>query len=236
MEIKFKTILSQFKKGEKACYRAVPISNGVISEEQMLNEAAAQVGMDPALIRFAWDLFKQGFEAATKKGYTVNIADFVKSQFSVKGVFDSANAPWDKSKHVLKANVNATGSLATALADATGQNITEGNRCRINGVQDTIKEEPGVITQGEDITVTATGATFLVDTMAPDEGAWLENMDGTVAELATVTASTATTLTCVFEQTPEPGEYNFVVAPRGGLGPEYGVSMGRRKVNVVAAE
>ena len=235
-EIKFKTVLSTLKKGEKACYRPTPLTNGAIDMVTLERNAAARIGMDEALMIYIGELFMGQVRKSLCEGRRIEVEGLYSGGISVQGVFDAANAKWERGKHRLSPNFTAKGEMRTVLADGVGVNVTEGNRCRITSVIDAIRKQEGVIVQGEDVAVYAAGATFLVDVTAPDEGAWLENEDGTVAELATVTASTSTTLDCVFEQTPEPGKYKFVVATRGGLGKDYGVSIAKRNVTVVAAE
>ena len=231
-ELKFKTVLSSLKKGEKPCYRAVPVTNGYTDLDALAQGASVRVGMDVSLVRCIAELFLEQVEAAFRAGKRLEIEGLFSGAIAVQGVFDAANAPWERGKHRLVPRFNAKGEMKSVLNGAVGVNITEGNRCRITSVLDGVAKTDGVIVSGEDVEVYAAGGTFLVDTTAEDEGVWLEDLNGQVAAFGTVTASTATTLDAMFATLPEPGHYKFVVATRGGLGKEYGVSIARRNVEV----
>lgn len=235
-EIKFKTVLSSLKKGEKPCYRAIPVTNGSTDMNALAQGAAARVGMDVALMKCIAELFLDQLEAALCDGRRLEVEGLFSGTLGVQGVFDAANAPWERSKHRLVPRFSAKGDMKSVLNGAVGVNITEGNRCRITSVLDAVAKTEGVITGDEDVEVYAAGGTFLVDTTAEDEGVWLENAAGEVVAFGTMTASTATTLDATFATLPEPGAYKFVVATRGGLGKGYGVSIARRNVTVSSGE
>lgn len=231
-EFKFRTVLSTLKKGEKPCYRALIVANGTINEKELYRNTAERVGMAPETVKYVAELLFGEIAKQAADGINVNIADGFGTSLSIRGTFDSANAEFEKGKHSLHLNINPKGALANACADATGVNVTEGARCRVTSLMDGTLREEGVISSGEDVVVYAAGATFLIDTEADDEGVWIEDEEGHIVAFATVDESTSTTLTCTFAATPEPGDYYFVVATRGGLGSEYGVSCGRYKVVV----
>ena len=50
-EIRFKTVLSTLKKGEKPCYRAVPLTNGTTDMDALASGTAARSGLDKALVK-----------------------------------------------------------------------------------------------------------------------------------------------------------------------------------------
>jgi len=234
-EIKYKCVLSTLKKGERPCYRAIPVSNGVISLDQLCQQVAESVGLQASTIKYVIELLSNQVVELAKNGVNVTIPNFFRTMLSIRGTFDAADALYDKSKHELRLNMNPSGEIMKALSGAVGVNITEGNRCRITSVLDAVAKEEGVIVGDEDVEVYAAGGTFLVNTHAEDEGVWLENAANEVVAFGQVTASTATTLDATFATLPEPGDYYFCVATRGGLGPEYGVSIARKPV-VVRAE
>lgn len=231
-EVKFKTVLSSLKKGEKPCYRAIPVTNGSTDLDALAQRASARVGMDVALVKCIAELFLERVEAALCAGRRLEVEGLFSGMLAIQGVFDAANSPWERSKHRLVPRFNAKGDMKSALAGAVGVNITEGNRCRITSVLDSVAKTEGVISGEEDVEVYAAGGTFLVDTSAEDEGVWLEDANGEVVAFGIVTASTATTLDATFATLPESGAYKFVVATRGGLGKGYGVSIARRNVTV----
>ena len=55
--IKFKTVLSSLKKGERPCYRAVVMHNGTVDRDEIAKAAAERAGMDVAVMRYAVELF-----------------------------------------------------------------------------------------------------------------------------------------------------------------------------------
>lgn len=231
-EMKYKTVLSSLKKGEKPCYRAVPITNGTTDLAALAQGAAARTGQDVAFVKCAAELLLERIEYTLCMGRRVELDGLFSCALAVQGVFDAANAPWERGKHRLVPRMNAKGEMKTVLTGTVAVNVTEGNRCRITSVLDAISKTEGVITEGTNVEVFVAGGTFLVDTTAEDEGVWLEDKDGTIVSFGTVTASTATTLDATFATLPEPGAYKFVVATRGGLGKGYGVSIARRNVEV----
>ena len=148
------------------------------------------------------------------------------------GTFAGANAPWDKSKNALLPYFYAKGDMKDAFADVSAVNVTEGNRAHVNRVLDTVLKVDGVIVNQPNVTVYLSGTNLLLNAAATDEGVWLEDKDGTVVATATVVGSTSTTVDCTFATLPEDGDYKIVVATRGGLGPEFGVSIARKAVEV----
>ena len=58
---------------------------------------------------------------------------------------------------------------------------------------------------------------------------------GVVVANGKVTGSTSTTIDCTFATLPKDGTYKIVVATRGGLGSEFGVSIARKSVEVKSA-
>lgn len=232
-EIKFKTVLSSLKKGDRACYRAVPVTNGSVDLATIATNAAARGGMDPAITKFVAELLFREIGTELSNGIRVEIENIFSGSIAVGGTFPAANSPWDKSRNRLIPYFTAKGDLKTALAGITGINVTEGNHAAIKRVLDTVRKEDGVIAGVTDVTVYVSGQHLLLDPLAEDEGCWLEAKDGTLLVKGNVTGSTATTLDCVFPSLPESGKYALVVATRGGLGSEFGVSIARKNVEVV---
>lgn len=234
-EIRFKTALTPLEKGGKPCYRAVPVTNGSTDMNTLAIGAAARIGMDEAMMQYISELFLEQVEAAQMLGKRIEVEGLFSGAIAVQGLFDAANAPWERGKHRLAPFFAAKGAMKTVYDGAVGVNVTKGSRCRITSVIDAIAKTEGVITHGEDVAVYAAGGTFLIDTSADDEGVWLEDSEGEIVAFGTVTASTNATLDVTFATLPAPGEYKFVVATRGGMGEEYGVTIARRSVTVVEA-
>lgn len=234
-EIRFKTVLSSLKKGEKPCYRAVVNHNGTVYLDEIARNAAARVGMDEAVMRFNAELFFAQVAEEMKGGNRVEVENLFSGGIAVTGTFAGANAPWDKSKNALVPYFFAKGGMRQALDSATAVNVTEGNHAILKRVLDTVSKVDGVITNQPNVTVYLSGTSLLLNAAASDEGVWLEDKDGTVVAKATVVGSTSTTVDCTFATLPDDGEYKIVVATRGGLGPEFGVSLARKVVEVKTA-
>ena len=234
-EVKFKTALSTFKKDDKPCYRGIVNHNGTAYLADIAKNAAARVGMDESVMKFSGELLVEQIGLELKGGKRVEIEDLLSGGLSILGTFPSANAPWDKSKNALSPYFYAKGGMKEAFADAVAVNVTEGNHAKLIRVLDTVSKTEGVITNQPNVTVYLSGVNLLLNAAAPDEGVWLEDLEDTVVATATVTDSTSTTLDCVFATLPEDGTYRIVVATRGGLGSEFGVSIARKSVEVKTA-
>lgn len=234
-EVKFKTVLSTFKKGDKPCYRGIVNHNGTAYLPEIAKHAAARVGMDESVMKFSGELLVEQIGLELKDGRRIEIEDLLSGGLSILGTFPSANAPWDKSKNALSPYFYAKSNMKEAFADAVAVNVTEGNHAKLIRVLDTVSKTEGVISNQPNVTVYLSGVNLLLNAAAPDEGVWLEDPEGTVVATATVTGSTSTTLDCVFATLPEDGTYRIVVATRGGLGSEFGVSIARKHVEVKTA-
>lgn len=234
-QIKFKTVLSTFKKGDRPCYRGVVYHNGTVYLADIAKNAAARVGMDESVMKFNSELLVNQIGRELKDGKRVEIENLITGGLAILGTFPGANAPWDKSKNALSAYFYAKDRMKDAFADAVAVNVTEGNHAQLRRVLDTVSKTDGVITNQPNVTVYLSGVNLLLNAAASDEGVWLEDQDGTVVATATVSGSTSTTLDCVFATLPEDGMYRIVVATRGGLGAEFGVSIARKSVEVKTA-
>ena len=236
-EIKFKTVLSSLKKGNKACYRAIPLTQGSVDLTTLSEHAAERVGMDPAVMKFNAELIVNQIAEELTEGRRIEIEDMLYSGLAIEGIFDAANSPWDKSKHCLSPYFVAKGAMKEAFSDVVGVNVTEGNHCTIKRVLDTTSKAEGVITNAKNVVVYISGVNMLINTSAEDEGVWLEDEEGTIVATATISGSTSTTIDCTFATLPlaDDGDYKLVVASRGGLGSEFGVSIARKSVKVKTA-
>lgn len=230
----YKTSLSNFEKGEKPCYRIIPVTIGTRQRKAVAQSIADKTGIDMAMVNYVLQLFIAQLAKELQKGNRVQVEDILSGGLTVKGLFDSTNSSWDGQKNKVDAQFQAVGSLRKAYDDATAQNITEGNRVVVRRVLDTILKQNGKIQCGENVIVYISGLNLGVDGTAEDEGCWLEDVNtGVVVATSEFLASTMTTLDVKFAETPAPGKYNIVVASRGGLGPEYGVSTAKRLIEVV---
>lgn len=229
MGIKYSTYLCQFKKGERPCYAAKVKHNGTVAQNAFLKAIAEKSGESVERVRFGWDLAMNELKNQLKNGNRVELEQLA-AGLAVQGTFDSANAAWDPAKNKLAAFVNVKGELKTALAHLATENITEGTTITIKSILDTIRKENGIIAS---LNVYVAGVNTKIDTNKPDEGAWIEDMDGTIVQRGTVTRSDMTTADITFTALPPSGKYRFVLAGRNGAGEEFGVSMAKKNVEVV---
>lgn len=229
MSIKYSTFLSNFKKGDKPCYGARVKHNGTVAQNAFLAAIAEKSGESVERVRFGWELAMKELKNQLKSGNRIELEELC-AGLTVQGTFDSANAAWDPAKNKLAAFINAKGNLKKALLGLTTENITEGASVLIKSILDTVRKEDGVIAS---LTVYVSGVNTKVDPSKPDEGAWLEDMDGTIVQRGTVTRSDTTTADITFTALPPSGKYRFVLAGRNGAGEEYGVSMGKKNVEVI---
>lgn len=229
MSIKYSTYLCHFKKGDKPCYGARVKHNGTVSQNAFLKAIAEKSGESVERVRFGWDLAMNELKSQLKNGNRVEL-ELLAAGLAVQGTFDSVNAAWDPAKNKLAAFVNAKGELKSALAQLVTENITEGAVITIKSILDTVRKENGVIAS---LGVYLSGVNTKIDPMKEDEGAWLEDMDGTIVQRGTVTRSDMTTADITFAALPPSGKYRFVLAGRNGAGEEYGVSMAKKIVEVI---
>ena len=236
--IRFTTVLSELTVGSitRRVYRAVVKHNRTLRLEDIVESAATKHGVQRGLMAYHIAVFIEEVIEAVKTGHRVEIADFLSAYLSASGTFEAANSPWNALLHRLCVNLIPKGRLKAATEGATAQNVTEGNHVIVRRILDGISHVENVITNVAGVKVYISGDCMQINPGAEDEGVWLEREDGSIAAKATVDESTTTTVDCTFGTLPvEDGKYKLVVAARGGLGLEYGVSLARRNVEVKTA-
>ena len=233
--LQYKTVLANLNPGEKARYRAVVMTNGSVGLANLATSIHQKTGLETTVVKYICELFLKEIAKRLENGTRVEIEDLFSGYLSINGLFDAQNSPWDKSKHRVVPHFSAKGSMRKVFEGVEATNVTQGNHVTIRRVLDTVLKVNGKIMSGENVTVYISGLNLAVDPAQEDEGCWLEKDDGTIVARSEVTGSTQTTLDCRFATVPAPGVYNIVVASRGGLGPEFGVSIARRSVEVVEA-
>lgn len=235
-QIQYKTIISSFTKGEKPCYYAQVIHNGTNYRDDMVTKVASRGGIGKETVDYVLSLFFSQLRDEFKDGMRLEMEDLA-GNLSVQGGFPTKDGVWDPLVNQLVPNLHAKGNLGSCLVGQTAVNVTEGAKVILKSVLDTVLKTESVLVTGTNVTVYAAGSGLITSTdPTSGEGCWLENCDtGVVSATGTVTASTATTLNATFATMPPVGTYWFVVASRGGLGPEFGVAQAKRKVTVVAA-
>ncbi len=232
--IEFKTIKSSLSKGDKACYRAIPITKEVVDLPTIVKQIADRVGMDADVMKFVAELLFAQIARLMAQGHRVEIENYLSGGLAIEGVFEAANSPWDSEKHRLIPYFTPKGDVKGEFSDVVGENVTACAKCTIKRVLDTEAKTEGVITNAPDVTVYISGVDLAVDAAAEDEGVWLEDEQGAVVAEATVTAATSTTMDCTFPTLPlaSDGGYRLVVASRGGRGPKSGVAISRKSVEL----
>ena len=233
MKIQYVNRLSNLKKDDKPCYQATVKNPGVLDREELVGRLANGTGYTNEMAECFLDVLVDNLRTAYRTGMRINLGSFV-GGVVMRGSSPSARTPYAKSGLKLVPYLSVTGNLRRCLDDVSAVNVTESATVIIDNVLDVEHAIPGTIIGVRDVTVHVSGLGLKVDLAAADEGVWIEDKDGVLLEQGRVTASTTTTLDVTFDALPEDGAYYFVVASRGGLGPEYGVSLARRKITVKA--
>ncbi len=234
--IQYVNHLSSLKKAGKACYQAVVRYAGTIGKEEIANRISLLSGYTPYMALCFIDVFLASLEEAFRQGKRIELGD-LRGGIGVRGSSSSAKAPFPQSGLRLSPYVSVANELAHCLDGVRAENVTQAVSVTIDSVVDTAHGLVNVLVGGEGVSVQVSGLGLKILTgegAVEGTGAWIEDKDGMIAEVATVTNSTTTTLDCTIDL-PEPGEWYFVVASNGGMGEEFGVSMARRKITVKAS-
>lgn len=233
MKIPFTVVPTNLLVGNKPVYRLVIRHNGRISEKTFKSRVARRCGYDDAVVGCV--LEAAGTQTAEELGNGNRLdGGWYAAYLNAQGSSDSIREPWDRKKHHVVPTLLPKEVLKTCLDDAELVNVTAGATVTILHAADEVAQIDGTISGTANVDVRITGNGLALDMAAEDEGVWLEDAKGVIQAVATVTETATTTLSCRFATLPEDGQYTLVVASRNGLGADYGVSMGRRKVTVLA--
>ena len=214
-------------------YRAIVKTNGTIDKEALAKALAEKTGQDISLANYFLDALNEILAKEIIAGYRVNLGQ-LSTGFSIKGSFTSEDDRFDPKRHAVQPTVQALDPLKSALAAVGADNITVGLVCRVLSLMDNVTKEQGAITGANEVHVE--GENLGIDPENPDEHVVLLKADGAVAAVATVTASDAQTVTCKFEEPPEPGVYTLEIACRNGNRVSLAPAVGRlRNIEVKAA-
>ena len=218
---------------DKKVYRAYVKTHGTINKEDLAKELAKKTGQDISLANYFLDALNEILSKEILAGYRVNLGQ-LSTGFSIKGSFTSEDDRFDPKRHAVQPTVQALDPLKSALAAVGADNITVGLVCRVLSLMDNVTKEQGAITGANEVHVE--GENLGIDPENPDEHVVLLKADGAVAAVATVTASDAQTVTCKFEEPPEPGVYTLEIACRNGNRVSLAPAVGRlRNIEVKAA-
>lgn len=239
-KIKYKTLLTNLKKGDTPVRRFIVLHNGTIVGDTIYAVVSEKTGIPVPMVRatdcMIWDETKDWLA----KGYRVDLPGL--SAFStLPGSVDSVSAESRRaSPPVPTVRLVPKKELRNCCQgqEYELENVTPGASVGIDGIIEAILQTPNVLPNGVDIEVHCTGRGLLMpDPSDPTVGAYLADSSGKVLAKAAVSESTATSLVCVFDQIDLPeGTYKFCVASRNGMDPAlYGVTVGSRNVRVVNA-
>ena len=194
-------------------YRAYVKTNGTVDKEALAKALAEKTGQDISLANYFLDALNEILAKEIVAGYRVNLGQ-LSTGFSIKGSFTSEDDRFDPKRHSVQPTVQALDPLKSALAAVGADNITVGLTCRLGSLMDFVTKALNEITGTDEVHIE--GEKIGIDTENADEHVHLVKDDGTVAAVATVTASNAQTITCSFPTPPEPGAYTLEVACRNG--------------------
>ena len=199
--------------GGKKVYRAYVKTNGTVDKEALAKALAEKTGQDISLANYFLDALNEILAKEIVAGYRVNLGQ-LSTGFSIKGSFTSEDDRFDPKRHSVQPTVQALDPLKSALAAVGADNITVGLTCRLGSLMDFVTKALNEITGSDEVHIE--GERIGLDTENADEHVHLVKDDGTVAAVATVTASNAQTITCSFPTPPAPGTYTLEVACRNG--------------------
>ena len=199
--------------GGRKVYRAYVKTNGTIEKEALVKALAEKTGQDISLANYFLDALNEILAKEIVAGYRVNLGQ-LSTGFAIKGSFASEDDRFDPKRHSVLPTVQALDPLKSALAAVGADNITVGLTCRLGSLMDFVTKALNEITGTNEVHIE--GEKIGIDTENADEHVHLVRDDGTVAAVATVTASNAQTITCSFPTPPEPGTYALEVACRNG--------------------
>ena len=229
----FYTVPVKLKSGEKPCYRFIVKHNGRIGEKSFKKRLAKRCGYSQNVVACVMDACGDQMGEELANGNRVDIGWL--HAFNVcHGSAKSSREPWNSKKNRIAAAFFAKGVLSECLKGAEMENVTNGPSVSIKRVWDTVAGIDNTISGTANVLARATGAGLEVNPESPDEGIWLEDQNGVVAAVATVTESTNIEVSFRFATLPPDGSYTLVIASRNNMGEEFGVAMARKKVTVCA--
>ena len=216
----------------KKVYRAYVKTNGTIGKDELAKALAEKTGQDNSLASYFLDALNEILGEKIVEGYKVNLGQLA-TGFSIKGSFTSEDDRFDPKRHKVEPTVQALDPLKSALAAVGADNITVGLTCRLGSLMDFVTKHLNEITGTNEVHIE--GEKIGIDPENPDEHVVLVKDDGAVAAVATVIESDAQTITCKFEEPPEPGTYALEVACRNGNRLSLAPAVARLKNIVVKA-
>ena len=233
--LQYANYLSSLKKGGKPCYQSVPKALVEFGRDEIATRIASLSGYTVHMVLCIIDVLQAVIAEAFRQGLRIDLGQ-IRGGVAIHGSARSAKESFAQSGMKLVPYLSVTGDLAHCLDGVRAENVTAAVTVIIDSVLDIVHSILNVLigTTGVNVQVSGLGLKIVTGEEAVEgTGVWIEDKDGRVASVGTVTHSTSTTLDCVIDL-PEPGEWYFVVASNGGQGADLGVSIARRKVTVKA--
>ena len=217
--------------GEGRTWTAQVLPVRSVDEDEFAAAVAQRTHQSAASVAYMFSMAAETLRDFLRQGCSVNLQD-IGFSLSLTGKFASADARPDASLNNVHVRAHATRRLSKAfgLADFSWHNEVESLSARIFSVMDSTVQEDGVIAAPSRVLVT--GERIGIDPSADDEGAWLLNLDGSVAAVATILANDAGSLDCSFASLPPPGEYRFAIRARNGADRSLAPALARKPVMV----
>ena len=231
--LKFVTLATPSRMGGNgAKCRCQVVHADVVAAEDIAADMAETMRLDIVDARHFASVVTQYVVRSLAKGKKLNFGPFSIS-LSIRGTVDGANGEFDEERNSVNVNIQAGRELKDALGELHPVNVTVGeNAPRIVGVADTATKREDTVTPGATVFVSGSGLDTPVDGASEDEGLWLEK-DGERIARGRVTASTSTTLDCVFDAAEGVrGDMMLALYTRGGDASQSGCAVARRAVSV----
>ena len=213
--IRFKTVAATgvAPAGEGRC-RCNTIHSDVLDAEDIAADMAAKMRISEFDAQYYTSIVCNYIVKALGEGKKLNFREFSLS-LSIRGTVVGANGKFVRGRNSVGVNIQAGRALRKALDEIDAVNATaeELPEPRIANIHDMASNEDFAITPGGIVYVS--GADIRTPAESPDEGVWIEKPEtGERVARGVVTASTTTTLDCVFAETPPPGDYAFALWTR----------------------
>jgi len=218
--------------GSVKVYRAVVQTNGTIDQDQLASALSEKTKQDKSLVQYFLLALNEELKNQILAGYRVNLGQLT-TGFAIKGAFQSQDDKFDPERHTLIPTVRALDPLKSALNEVGAENITLGLSCSLNSLMDYVTKELNCITGSNEVHIQ--GVNLGINAENTDEFVHLLKDDGTIAAVATVTASDTQTITCKFMTPPAAGVYTLVVSARNGARESLAPAMARLKNITVKA-
>lgn len=232
-KLKARAVLSQLKKGGKACYQLIPQLANTVDEATVVKLVANQTRSTETVARMYVDALGMVMRKLLTEARPFMLTDLFKGSLAIGGSIPTVNTALDPAKNPIKAIFIPNGKLSNVAKNLELENISQGVGAILYSID---QLGNGAILTSTEAPVYANGSKIGIDTSDVQTGVWLEDIEsGRIVAVATVLKSDENTIDAKFEELPENGKYLFVVATRNCMGEEYSVERLTRYVEVKVA-